>query len=400
MKKIILLLGLLTSLLSLGQSNGHTVIRLSQTSETDAKNIVCPFVQQNGTISNESLTQIRIGRNSRKYNITGQVFPVGTVLSLPSGSDESGYYVVLYSKTGRNSDEDENFNANSFTVIDFDCDNDGINNSNDNCAKTPNFNQADFDNDGLGDACDSQDNRDTDGDGVQNYQDNCPTQAGPASNNGCPLPTGPAKIEIQQVVVKKNGTIIYDSNVSNSRLTLNNSNFYSIDVTIKNTGGVTQSSIQWVVAESSNNTLNVLNDCLNTGGGSGNTTINLAAGQSLTRTRDIDVFSGRIGSCNARTSGFLMVAATTEALAFALPYSYSSTSGKNPIALMPFENSLNTSENSYEQYYAIDIYNFQGQKILTKKVQGIEEENNVTMALAKGLYVVKSKNGDRKIYVN
>ncbi|MDX8552541.1 thrombospondin type 3 repeat-containing protein [Tenacibaculum sp. 1B UA] len=77
----------------------------------------------------------------------------------------------------------------TFTYIfpDGDNDGDGVLNSQDNCISISNSNQSDMDNDSIGDVCDSQDNRDSDGDGVQNWQDNCPNQAGPSSNNGCPV---------------------------------------------------------------------------------------------------------------------------------------------------------------------------------------------------------------------
>jgi hypothetical protein len=70
-----------------------------------------------------------------------------------------------------------------------DTDGDMIPDSLDNCPTVANATQADADGDGTGDACDSQDNRDTDSDGAQNYQDNCPDVVGPASNNGCPVTT-------------------------------------------------------------------------------------------------------------------------------------------------------------------------------------------------------------------
>jgi hypothetical protein len=60
-----------------------------------------------------------------------------------------------------------------------DGDGDGVADSVDNCPAVANPGQADVDGDGLGDACDPQDNRDSDSDGVLDTTDNCPSVANP-----------------------------------------------------------------------------------------------------------------------------------------------------------------------------------------------------------------------------
>jgi len=73
------------------------------------------------------------------------------------------------------------------TTYDFeaDTDSDCVADSKDNCPLNANTNQADLDNDGQGDVCDTDD----DNDGVDDGADNCPnTPAGTTVNSsGCPL---------------------------------------------------------------------------------------------------------------------------------------------------------------------------------------------------------------------
>jgi len=61
----------------------------------------------------------------------------------------------------------------------LDSDNDGVYDSEDNCPATPNPDQEDNDDDGLGDVCDDDD----DNDGVLDDDDNCPVDANPGQED-------------------------------------------------------------------------------------------------------------------------------------------------------------------------------------------------------------------------
>ena len=83
-----------------------------------------------------------------------------------------------------------------------DTDNDGIPDNIDNCPNVYNPDQADSDNDGVGDACDT--GTDSDGDGVPDGEDNCPHTYNPdqadSDNDGvgdaCEYTPGPPDIDI------------------------------------------------------------------------------------------------------------------------------------------------------------------------------------------------------------
>jgi hypothetical protein len=64
--------------------------------------------------------------------------------------------------------------ANVNTALPLDSDGDKVLDSTDNCSTLANSDQADLDQDGIGDACDDLDNGDDDADGVENHKDNCP----------------------------------------------------------------------------------------------------------------------------------------------------------------------------------------------------------------------------------
>ncbi len=123
--------------------------------------------------SNQSASRLEVGSFYRQITEDNQV----------------RYVYIVGFNTSVFADRDL-YDINEFTEqpLNFSCDydGDGIDYVNDNCHDVYNPDQADFDQDGQGDACDNEDDRDFDNDGIRNHDDICPNEAGPVSNNGCP----------------------------------------------------------------------------------------------------------------------------------------------------------------------------------------------------------------------
>jgi len=78
-------------------------------------------------------------------------------------------------------------------------------------------------------------------------------------------------------------------------------------------------------------------------------------------------------------------------------FTYSSGSGKpgDPDGDCTF--CPQAKQDSTNKPYNLQVFNFTGQKIIDRMVKNINEENQIIENLPKKLYIVKSKNGDRKI---
>lgn len=63
----------------------------------------------------------------------------------------------------------------------------------------------------------------------------------------------------------------------------------------------------------------------------------------------------------------------------------------------PFGRIASSETTESAEPYSINVYNFEGQKVLTKEVKSIEEENKSLESLKSGIYIIKSKNETRKV---
>jgi hypothetical protein len=103
---------------------------------------------------------------------------VAIVAGLPLDTDGDGVPDDTDNCPSVQNGDQADFDSDGFgDACDFDNDNDGVDDPFDNCPLTANPGQEDTDGDGTGDVCDPTPLPDTDGDGIPDANDNCPAVA-------------------------------------------------------------------------------------------------------------------------------------------------------------------------------------------------------------------------------
>lgn len=253
---------------------------------------------------------------------------------------------------------------------------------------------------------------DSDSDGVPDSQDNCPNEAGPSYNNGCP--TIP-KVSLIKAQISQSGNTWNVLNHQSPLIEMNWSSFENpkttFRFTLKNIGG--------------------------TNYGQGNREIDVhMSDKSVLGTGPIqlfNVFHGNFSQIptngeyninfdrnfsaapNPTTGAFALFEGKTYYFHFLIkaPYLPPPPLYANPPQhyVFPFKvNRLDVNNLTFdlsslelgkkEEPYQISIYSFSGQKVLSREVNNVEQENSIIQNLKKdGIYIVKSKNSTRKVYV-
>ncbi|MGV7106228.1 thrombospondin type 3 repeat-containing protein [Flavobacterium sp. U410] len=370
---------------------------------------------ENGNFSNKSLLKWNVSSTDPlivnkiyKISFDGQIlyFWVEQIFNTPnqdSGEtiNESNIIGIenIFCDADLDGIEDSEDNCPSTPNTDqLDSDGDGVGDACDNCNSVSNLSQSDIDNDGIGDACDS----DKDGDGIPNSSDNCPTQAGPASNNGCP---GLADLIIDTTnsTAKASGASYSQTFSSNSSHTLYlNDSELQLYLTIKNTGQASSNTMKvgFYATQGASFSSPILLKEVNFTGINSNS--NQSQGEYIPRATlagyinsngyvYIHVVVDKNNTVNEGSSG----GENNNRYSSILVNISNSTrpTGKFTIAERNISDETHVSPQSYDLY----IYDFSGTKIKSAKINSIEEENQIIATLPSGLYVIKTLDGTRKI---
>ena len=141
----------------------NTNIGVSTYTGFEGKSLIDPEAWKN-TLGGESAFMYEYGtKESSGENNSGNRASWSTVLTVPTLTDGTEITTFNFTKGDDGWDPIPDLEANE------DTDNDGIVDSVDNCVYTYNPDQADMDNDGIGDVCD-----DSDLDGIADSEDHCP----------------------------------------------------------------------------------------------------------------------------------------------------------------------------------------------------------------------------------
>ena len=325
-----------------------------------------------------------LGTKYHKLNIyLASKLEINEVYFFQDVDGQNFYGKVVQAEDTSDQDADEFINeSNVGDIINITCntdtDGDGINDTEDNCPNTPNSNQNDLDNDGIGDVCDSKDNRDSDGDGVENWLDNCPTQAGPSSNNGCPV--GNPDFIVVGISIDAGGT--YTSTNTSGSLTLRSNQNHKFCVNIKNTGTVTGTINNTGLILTNNSSLNSSSIVANLP--YPNSSLSIAPNQAKEMCSETFIWDNYLGYS---LSNFKYIHAIADY--------YENTSESNEGNNKAYA-SVNSS--SFKTPIKLTIHDVNGSKVEETTIKSDTEETETIKSLPKGLYFINRDGEKSKIY--
>ena len=315
------------------------------TNESNAKSIVC----SGNASSSGSLSRFNV-----LSSVGGSPLETGKLYK----RNEDGviaYHYIVRKNTTTYSDRDSFFVSNFTKLVPFcDNDNDGVENSVDNCVNSSNPNQADSDSDGIGNVCDS-----------------CPNQAGPASNNGCPVQQGKPDFIITEI--KVNGIA-----APNLKLKANSNNKFC--VSIKNIGSATGTIDNTALILT--NSAGLTNSSIVANLPYPSTTLTIVPNEVKEMCAELYIWNDYLGYS---LSSFHYIHAIADY------HERVSESDEN--------NNTTVESIGYSSKTAIiSVNNFQGIEIKRETIKNSEEEKELLNSLPKGFYILNKDGKRTKIY--
>ncbi|MCO7184463.1 hypothetical protein HER15_10965 [Tenacibaculum mesophilum] len=223
-----------------------------------------------------------------------------------------------------------------------------------------------------------KDTRDFDGDGVQNWQDNCPNQAGPSSNNGCPV--GNPDFVIVSISIDAGG-LTTNTNDDNS-LTLRENQDHKFCVNIKNTGAVTGTINNTALILTNNSDLSKASIVSNLPYPKSSLTISPnQTGKMCSETHIRDTYLGN----NLTNFYYLHAIADYD----------NNTSESNENNNQAYTSVNSSSSKTPTQ---LTIHDVNGNKVKDTTINNETEETDVIKSLPKGFYFINKDGKKSKIY--
>lgn len=239
------------------------------------------------------------------------------------------------------------------------------------------------------------------------YNDVTSTTSSFVVKDGTPTPTNPTNPTSKpDLLIDTNNTIVFSncfecsaalSDLGNKRHTISNqSGIINLQViTIKNVGSAasTPSTLQFYLsADGVIDSADLKSTASSVAVGA------ISPGSSITVSKSI--FSSDFGNIGTTFTGNRNILISVDDSKTNTESNENNNITPIPVTFFnPFAKRVQPELNAEEitQPYFIDIYNIEGQKVRTKEVNSIEEENKSLDSLKSGFYIIKSKNKTRKV---
>lgn len=231
---------------------------------------------------------------------------------------------------------------------------------------------------------------DSDNDGVPDEQDNCPNEAGPSSNNGCPIPQGKPDLTLEDFIIIDDQGNQTGPNQQYAPSLKDNTSF-DVIVKIKNIGNVRADNVQYYMLASTSSNNYPTPDIY------GSPIQEFISNQNIGSVNSGNIKTHQLNTDLSRVSYLLN---QDQANYFYIDIDQNNRIDEerenNNIYVILFYYLGAGNKNSLKNY-TITIFDMNGNKIKDAKIINKEQEQEVINNLPKGLYIINdTSNGKSK----